>query len=94
MQAVVRYFRLWLAFGRFGLIRELAFRANFVVKVFVEILWLCILLICYRTVFTQTSVVAEWTESAPTLITGANGKGTFENSRTTCSSRWRKSILS
>jgi ABC-2 type transport system permease protein len=57
-----RYFRLLFAFGRYGLARELAFRANFLAKVLVEILWLCILLVFYRTVFAKTSVVAEWSE--------------------------------
>jgi ABC-2 type transport system permease protein len=70
MHAVARYFRLWLAFGRFGLIRELAFRGNFIVKVFVEVLWLFILIIFYRTVFAQTSVIAEWTEEEYLFFVG------------------------
>jgi ABC-2 type transport system permease protein len=60
MQTALRYLRLWLAFARYGLTRELAFRGNFLVKITVEILWLAILLIFYNTVFSQTSVVAEW----------------------------------
>jgi ABC-2 type transport system permease protein len=60
METVARYLRLWLAFARYGLTRELAFRGNFLVKVTVEVLWLGILLIFYDTVFSQTSVVAEW----------------------------------
>src|SRR6266850_5721340 len=58
--ASIRYVRLWLAFARFGLVRELAFRTNFLVKITVEILWLSILLLFYHTVFQQTSVVADW----------------------------------
>src|SRR5437870_1279984 len=60
MASSIRYVRLWLAFARFGLVRELAFRTNFLVKITVEILWLSILLIFYHTVFQQTSVVADW----------------------------------
>jgi ABC-2 type transport system permease protein len=60
MTSSLRYLRLWLAFARFGLLRELAFRTNFLVKITVEILWLSILLLFYHTVFQQTSVVAEW----------------------------------
>jgi ABC-2 type transport system permease protein len=63
MQTVSRYLRLWLAFARFGLLRELSFRTNFLVKLLVEVLWLGILLVFYRTVFQQTSVVAEWNEA-------------------------------
>jgi len=62
MQTAGRYLRLWLAFARFGLLRELAFRTNFLVKISVEILWLGLLLIFYKTVFRQTSVVADWSE--------------------------------
>src|SRR5439155_12332439 len=57
-----RYVRLFAAMARFSLARELAFRGNFLVKVTVEVLWLGILLVFYRTVFAQTSVVAGWSE--------------------------------
>jgi len=57
-----RYLRLWLAFARNGLVRELTFRTNFLVKISVEVLWLAILLVFYETVFRQTSTVAEWNE--------------------------------
>lgn len=62
MQAAGRYLRLLTAFARYSLAREMAFRANFLVKVFVEVLWLGILLVFYRTVFTKTSMVADWNE--------------------------------
>ena len=57
---VSRYFRLLSAFGRFCLANEMAFRANFVMKVLVEVLWLGILLIFYQTLFTYTSQVGGW----------------------------------
>jgi ABC-2 type transport system permease protein len=60
---VTRYFRLLLALGRYGLAREMAFRGNFLVKIVVELLWLGILLIFYRTVFSKTQSVAGWEES-------------------------------
>jgi ABC-2 type transport system permease protein len=63
MTVLGRYLRLYFALGRYGLIRELAFQGNFVVKVSVEVLWLGILLLFYRTVFSKTSVVADWSES-------------------------------
>jgi viologen exporter family transport system permease protein len=58
-----RYFRLWLSFARYDLVRELTFRTNFLVKISVEVLWLGILIIFYRTVFQQTSKVADWSEN-------------------------------
>src|SRR5438045_6941766 len=62
MNAMFRYLRLYLALARYGLARELAFRGNFLVRIFVEVLWLFILLAFYRTVFSKTSVVADWSE--------------------------------
>ncbi len=49
---------------RFGLVRELAFRANFLVKVSVEVMWLVFLLIFYETIFRSTAgaAVAGWAE--------------------------------
>ncbi|HJT79223.1 MAG TPA: ABC-2 family transporter protein [Gemmataceae bacterium] len=68
--AAMRYVRLLTAFARFGLARELAFRGNFVIKVTVELLWLGILLVFYRTVFAKTSVVAGWAESEYLFFVG------------------------
>jgi ABC-2 type transport system permease protein len=63
MNSPARYLRLLGSFARYGLAREMAFRGNFIIKMLVELLWLAILLIFYRTVFTQTSHVADWTEA-------------------------------
>jgi ABC-2 type transport system permease protein len=60
MSGIGRYFRLMMAFGRFGLANELAFRANFLVKIVVEVLWLAILLLFYATIFSKTKYVASW----------------------------------
>ena len=57
MNGLARYGRLLLAFARFSLIQELAFRGNFLIKVLVEVLWLTILLIFYDTIFSKTETV-------------------------------------
>ncbi len=57
---MIRYLRLWCAMARFNLARELAFRVNFLVKMFVEILWLSVLLVFYNTIFQKTDTVASW----------------------------------
>jgi ABC-2 type transport system permease protein len=62
MHSLFRYLRLFLAFGRFSLLGEMAFRANYLLKVIVELLWLCLMLVFYRTIFSHTSSIAEWTE--------------------------------
>jgi len=58
-----RYLRLLRAFARFGLLSELAFRANFLAKVIVEILWLGLLLVFYESVFRQTTSIQGWTKA-------------------------------
>jgi ABC-2 type transport system permease protein len=60
MQSIARYFRLWAALARFSLLAEMAFRGNFVVKVFVELLWLGILLVFNLTLFEHTGNIAGW----------------------------------
>lgn len=67
-----RYARLWWALARFSLLREMAFRVNFLVKIFVELLWLGILLVFYRTVFRQTDAVAGWSEAEYLAFVGVN----------------------
>jgi ABC-2 type transport system permease protein len=70
MDAVARYLRLFVAFARYGLVRELAFRGNFLIKLTVEVLWLALLLIFYRTVFGKTSLVAGWSEAEYLFFVG------------------------
>jgi ABC-2 type transport system permease protein len=62
MTGVARYLRLWFALGKFGLLREMAFRGNFLARVAVEVLWFGIMLLFYDTIFTQTAgrPVAGW----------------------------------
>lgn len=71
MQATLpRYLRLFAAFARYSLARELAFRGNFLAKITVELLWLGILLLFYRTIFTKTSLVAGWSENEYLFFVG------------------------
>src|SRR5215472_6812287 len=60
MGGVARYFRLLRAFARFALLTEMSFRANFLVKVAVETIWLCLLLVFYHSVFRYTNHIADW----------------------------------
>jgi ABC-2 type transport system permease protein len=64
MGAMPRYFRLIYALGRYSLATELAFRGNFLIKIAVEILWLFILIVFSRVLFSgNTQKIAGWTES-------------------------------
>src|SRR4051812_43715590 len=66
----MKYLRLLGTLGRFTLSRELAFRGNFLVKVAVEVLWMAILIVFYRTVFARTKVVAGWPEAEYLFFVG------------------------
>ena len=57
---LLRYVRFWLSLAKFSLLGELAFRANFLIKVVVELLWLGILLVFNYTIFQQTTKIADW----------------------------------
>jgi ABC-2 type transport system permease protein len=50
----------------------LAFRGNFLIKIFVEVLWLSILLIFYHTVFTKTETVANWDQQQYLFFVGVS----------------------
>ncbi|MCX7699574.1 MAG: ABC-2 family transporter protein [Gemmataceae bacterium] len=56
----IRYVRLWLALARFALLNEMAFRGNFLLKVFVEVLWLTILLLFYDVIYSKTDTIQGW----------------------------------
>ncbi|MBI1832166.1 MAG: ABC-2 family transporter protein [Planctomycetes bacterium] len=56
----LRYLNLWLSLAKFSLLGELAFRGNFLVKIFVELLWLGMLLLFNYTVFQHTTSIADW----------------------------------
>lgn len=60
MTAFARYARLWYSLAKFSLLGEMAFRGNFLIKVFVELLWLFLLLLFNFTVFQQTTTIADW----------------------------------
>lgn len=70
MRGAGRYGRLLFAFGRFGLLSEMAFRGNFLIKISVELMWLGFLLIFYRTIFSKTSMVAGWSEAQYLFFVG------------------------
>jgi len=62
MGTIGKYTRLLGDLARYTLVRELAFRGNFLVKISVEVIWLGILVAFFRTVFARTSTLAGWTE--------------------------------
>jgi ABC-2 type transport system permease protein len=73
MASVARHLRLFWALARYSLARELAFRGNFLAKVSVEILWLVILLLFYKTIFGRmpgNASIADWTQARYLFFVG------------------------
>jgi ABC-2 type transport system permease protein len=62
MSGLWRHIKLWFSLAKFSLLGEMAFRGNFLVKVFVELLWLGLLLLFNFTVYRQTTSIADWNE--------------------------------
>lgn len=58
------YARLLVVFAKYSLAREMAFRGNFAMKVLLELVWLGILLIFYRTLFRGVERIAGWDQHA------------------------------
>jgi ABC-2 type transport system permease protein len=63
VKAIARYLNLWASLAKFSLLGEMAFRGNFIVKVFVELLWLAILLLFNFTLFKYTQQIADWDQN-------------------------------
>jgi ABC-2 type transport system permease protein len=72
MQAPMRYVRLYSALARFGLASEMSFRANFLAKILVELLWLVLLLLFYELVFANTSTLAGWDRNSYLFFVGCH----------------------
>lgn len=73
MAGILRHLRLFWALARYSLAREMAFRGNFLAKVSVEMLWLGILVIFYRTIFNRmpgNASIADWTEDRYLFFVG------------------------
>lgn len=65
-----RYLRLYSAFARFSITREMSFRGNFLAKLIVEVLWVFLMLVFYKTIFRQSSLVAGWNEAEYLFFVG------------------------
>jgi len=70
MDRYLRFPRLILSFAKFSLASEMAFRWNFLMKVGLELLWLAILIIFYRTLFVKTNTISGWTETQYLFFVG------------------------
>jgi len=67
-----RYGRILARFWKNSLIREMTFRGHFIVNVASELLWVGMLLIFIKVIFSKTPDVAGWTEDQYLFLVGTH----------------------
>ncbi len=72
MMHLARYGRILLRFWKNALIREMSFRAHFIVQVGGELLWIAMMLIFIKVIFRNTGNVRGWTEGQYLFLMGTH----------------------
>jgi viologen exporter family transport system permease protein len=67
-----RYLSIYLALWKNSVAREMSFKSNFILWIFVELLWFGLQLAFVTVVFSQTSSVGTWTQWQMVLLVGAS----------------------
>lgn len=67
-----RYLGIYAAFWRNSLVREMGFKANFVLWILVELLWFALQLVFMGVIYSHTDRIASWTKWQVVLLVGAN----------------------
>jgi ABC-2 type transport system permease protein len=67
-----RYARIAWCFARNGLVRELSFRANFILTAASEVLWLGLMLIFVKVIYNHTAGVQGWNGYQYTFLLGTH----------------------
>ena len=67
-----RYLRLYAALWKNSVTREMSFKGNFILWIFVEILWFALQLCFVTVLFEQTQTIGTWTKWQMVLLVGAS----------------------
>src|SRR5450755_32238 len=67
-----RYFEIWGIMLRNSLIRELSFKANFILWMLVEVLWFCGQIVFFGIIFGQVNQIGDWTKWEVVLLVGTH----------------------
>jgi len=67
-----RYGRILVTFFKNSLIREMTFRGHFIMNVASEVLWLFLMLVFVKVIFSKTSHVRDWTEYQYLFLMGTH----------------------
>ncbi|MBU1322577.1 hypothetical protein KKE75_00790, partial [Patescibacteria group bacterium] len=64
-----RYFKLYLAFFKNCLIREMEFRSHFILQNLISLAWALVIMVTFLFIYQQVSVVNGWTLEMMLLLT-------------------------
>ena len=72
IQRMRRYLEIWGIMLRNSLIRELSFKANFILWMIVEVLWFCGQIVFFSIIFGQVDRIGDWTKWEVILLVGTH----------------------
>jgi ABC-2 type transport system permease protein len=72
MPGPARHARIFLAFLRYHLAREMSFRANFLIFTLTELLWLGLVIAFYEVIYGRTAGIAGWSREQMLLLLGTH----------------------
>src|SRR6201997_3768135 len=67
-----RYFEIYSIMMRNSLIRELSFKANFILWMLVEILWFCGQIVFFSIIFANVDRIGDWSKWEVVLLVGTH----------------------
>src|SRR5271155_3811657 len=67
-----RYFSIYAALWKNSVVREMSFKGNFILWIFVELLWFGLQLSFVSVIYGQTSSIGSWTKWQMMLLVGAS----------------------
>ena len=72
LSSLKRYLGLYAALWKNSVTREMSFKGNFILWIFVEILWFGLQLSFVSVIFSQTKTIGTWTQWQMVLLVGAS----------------------
>src|SRR5436305_14288070 len=67
-----RYIEIYSIMLRNSLIREMSFKANFLLWMIVEVLWFCGQIVFFSIIFGQVDHIGDWTKWGVVLLIGSD----------------------
>src|ERR1043165_736216 len=72
IQSVRRYLRIYVALWKNSVTREMGFKSNFLLWIFVELLWFALQLSFIAVIYGHTDFIGDWSKWQVVLLVGAS----------------------